>query len=328
MKLGWGIVSTGRAADALVGPAINAEANSRISAVYSRDGDRAQAFADKHGADHAYTSYAEMLDDPGVAVVYIASPNALHAEQAIAAARAGKHVYCEKPLALNAEDGQRVTAACREAGVRLGVNFQTRHYAANQEAYRLIREGAIGDILVMQIESCAAGNPLRGWRTDPELSGMGAVNNIAVHPLDLARFFAGSEVAEVVAMTNAGRTSELETIALLTIRFENGALAYVNGSQATPKPRADMEIYGSSGRISGRNTTRPFQDGELLVLTGAEEASFPYNTRDGFQRAIAAFNEAVLTGAEPSPSGEDGLRSVQLVEAITRSARTGAVVAL
>ena len=328
MKLGWGIVSTGRAADVLMGPAVNAEPDSRVAAVYSRDPARAQAYASNHGADHAYTSYEEMLHDPAVDVVYIASPNALHAQQALQAAAAKKHVYCEKPLALNPADARRVTAACREAGVQLGVNFQTRHYAANQEAVRLIRGGAIGDVKVMQIESCASANPLKGWRTDPELAGMGAVNNIAVHPLDLARYLANSEATEVVAFTNVGKSDQLETTALIMVRFANGALAYINGSQEVPNPRADMEVYGSAGRITGHSTTRPFLEGELLVLSGGEETSTPFDTKDGFQRAVAAFNRSVIDGTEPNPSGEDGVKSVELVDAITRSARTGAVVSL
>lgn len=328
MTIGWGVIGTGRAADGLMGPAINAEADSRVVAVLSRDAETAKAYAAKHGCDRSYTALTDMLADPAVDVVYISSPNALHAEQAIAAAQAGKHVYCEKPLALNGDDARRVTDACRSAGVRLGVNFQTRHYAPNQEAFRLVRDGAIGDIRVLQIESCAAASRLKGWRTDPSLAGMGSINNIAVHPLDLARFFVGAEVAEVVALTNAGRSAELETISLVLARFTNGALAYINGSQEVPYPRADMELYGTAGRISGRGTTRPFMDGELLIRTESEERSMPFSTKDGFQRAVAAFNRSVTEGTEPDPSGEDGVKSVELVDAITRSARTGTVVQL
>ena len=327
MKLGWGMVSTGRASDVLMAPAINAEPDSRVAAVFSRDREKADAFAAKHGGK-AYTSYAEMLNDPEVNVVYIASPNAMHAEQALEAAKAGKHIYCEKPLALNVKDAHRVFEACKKAGVKLGVDFQTRHYAPNAEAVKLIRDGAIGDVIVMQIESCAGANPLKGWRTDPALAGMGSVNNIAVHPLDLARYFAGSEASEVVAMTNAGRSDDLETISLILVRFESGAIAYINGSQAAPNPRADMEIYGSAGRISGRNTTRPFIEGELIVHSGGEEKSIPFSTKDGFRRAVAAFNRAVIDDTEPNPSGQDGVKSVELVDAITRSARTGTVVKL
>ncbi len=325
MKLGWGMVSTGRASDVLMGPAVNAESNSHVVAVFSREQEKADAYAAKHGGK-AYLSYSELLADPNVDVVYIASPNALHAEQAIEAARAGKHIFCEKPLALNAKDAHRVVDEAAKAGVKLAVDFQTRHYAANDAAIKLIRDGAIGNVMVMQIESCAAANPLKGWRTDPSLAGMGSVNNIAVHPLDLARYFAGSEATEVVAMTDAGRSDELETISLLLVRFENGAIAYINGSQATPNPRADMEIYGSAGRITGHNTTRPFLEGELVVLSGGEEKTTPFSTKDGFQRAVAAFNRAVIDKTDPNPSGEDGVKSVELVEAITRSARTGTVV--
>ncbi|HKV88107.1 MAG TPA: Gfo/Idh/MocA family oxidoreductase [Candidatus Dormibacteraeota bacterium] len=327
MKLGWGMVSTGRASDVLMGPAVNAAADSHVVAVFSREQDKGEAYAAKHGGK-AYTSYSDMLEDKSVDVVYIASPNALHAEQAIEAAKAGKHIFCEKPLAMNSNDARRVVKAAKDAGVKLGTDFQTRHYAANEEAVKLIRDGAIGKVMVMQIESCAGANPLKGWRTDPALAGMGSVNNIAVHPLDLARYFAGSEATEVVALTDVGRSDTLETISLLLVRFENGALAYINGSQATPNPRADMEIYGSSGRITGRNTTRPFLEGELLVLSGSDEKTIPFNTKDGFQRAVAAFNRAVIDDTEPNPSGEDGARSVELVEAITKSARTGQVVKL
>ena len=327
MTLGWGVVSTGRAADVLVGPAINAAEGSKITSVYSRDKARADEYAAKHDVASSYTSYDEMLADPAVEVVYIASPNSLHYEQVVAAAKAGKHVYCDKPLAMNAEAARRAVEACRDAGVKLGVNFQTRHYAANQEAARLIRDGVIGDVTLMEIASCAGNNPLKGWRTDPGLAGMGAVNNVAVHPLDLACYLAGSEVTEVVALTNVGRSDELETLPLVLLRFESGAMAYINGNQAVPNPRADMEVYGSEGRISGRSTTRPGMDGDLLVKKNdGEEKSIPFDTKDGFKRAIQAFNEAITNDTEPNPSGEDGLRSVELVEAITRSAREGSVV--
>ena len=326
MTLRWGIVSTGRAADVLVGPAINEAEDSKIVAVYSRDQEKADAYAAKHGAAHAYSSYDDLLGDPDVDVVYIASPNSLHYEQVVAAAKAGKHIYCDKPLAMNAEEARKAVAAAKDAGVRLGVNFQTRHYAANQEAARLIRDGVIGDVTLMEIASCAGNNPLKGWRTDPGLAGMGAVNNVAVHPLDLACYLAGSEVTEVVALTNVGRSDELETLPLVLLRFESGAMAYINGNQAVPNPRADMEVYGSEGRISGRSTTRPGMDGELLVKKNdGEEKSIPFDTKDGFKRAITAFNQAIINDTEPNPSGEDGLRSVELVEAITRSARDGTV---
>lgn len=328
MPLGWGIIGPGRIADAALAPAINAVLESRLVAVVSRDRSRADAFAKKHNAAHAYTDYAEMLNNPEVDVVLITTPNALHAEQAIAAARAGKHVLCDKPLALSAADAERVIQACRQAGVRVGINFQIRHQACFEETKRLIDADEIGKVLVVQLEASAGAAPLGGWRTDPALAGLGAVNNIAVHAYDLLRYLLSSEVTEVTAMFDTGRTGQLETLAMTLLRFENGTMAYVNGNQRTPNYQADIDIYGTRGRIVGDHLTRPWLEGELRVLTERGETVTPYSNKDAYQRTVEAFSNAVLHNREPHASGLDGLRSVQLTEAIARSARDGVLVQL
>lgn len=328
MTLGWGIVGTGWAADALVGPAITADPDSELVAVASRTKDRAREFATSQGAKRSYGSFDALLKDPDVQAVYIATPNALHAEQATAAARAGKHVLCEKPLATTAADAGVVVEAARSAGVRLGTNFQARHYAPVEQIKGSIEAGEIGTIVAVQAESSPGFAPLANWRTDPELAGMGAVNNLAVHPLDLVRYLVGSEVTEVAALTNAGRSGDLETLALILLRFQNGVLAYVNGNQETPFPQPDVEIYGTKGSIIGRNCTYFDLESEVVVRTTAGERSFSSDTKDGFQRAVAAFRLAVVEQRPPSAAGEDGLRSVELVEGIARSVHEGAVVQL
>lgn len=326
--LGWGIVGPGRIADTAMAPAINALADSRVVAVTSRDRTRAEAFARKHGAAAAYTDYAEMLHHPEVDVVLITTPNALHAEQAIAAARAGKHVLCDKPLATSAADAERVVREAERAGVRLGINFQTRHQACFEDVRRMIAAGEIGDVLVAQVEVSAGANPPRGWRTDPALAGLGTINNIGVHAYDLLRYLLSSEVTAVTALLDTGRAREIETLALVLLRFANGTLAYVNANQKTPHPQADIDIYGTRGRIVGHHLTRPGLDGELRVLTEKGEAATPYSNRDAYQRVVAAFNDAVLHRREPRASGLDGLRSARLTEAIARSAREGVLVEL
>ncbi len=324
--LGWGIIGPGRIADTAMAPAVNALPGNRLAAVVSRDRARAEAFAQKHNAAHAYTDYAEMLRDPGVDVVLITTPNALHADQAVAAARARKHVLCDKPLATSVADAARVVQACRTAGVRLGINFQTRHLACFAEAKRVIDAQEIGTVLVVQLEMSSGGGALRGWRADPALAGLGSVNNIAVHAYDLLRYLLGSEVTEVMAMFDTGRTGQLETLALALLRFENGTMAYVNANQKTPHYQADIDIYGTAGRIVGDHLTRPGLDGELRVLTERGETVTPYSTADAYRRAVADFADAVLHERDPRASGLDGLRSVQLTEAIARSAREGALV--
>ncbi len=326
--IGWGIIGPGRIADTAMAPAINALPESRLVGVVSRDRGRAEAFAKKHNAAHTYTDYADLLRDRDVNVVLITTPNALHAEQAIVAAQTGKHVLCDKPLATSASDAERVLAVCRKAGVRLGINFQTRHLPCFGEVRRLISDGEIGKVLVVQLEVSAGPAPLKGWRTDPALAGLGSVNNIAVHAYDLLRYLLGSEVTEVAAMFDTGRTGQLETLAMVLLRFANGTMAYVNGNQTTPNFQADVDIYGTTGRIVGDHLTRPGHDGELRVLTEKGETVTPYSNTDAYQRVVADFNSAVLHEREPHASGLDGLRSVQLTDAIARSVREGTVVEL
>jgi 1,5-anhydro-D-fructose reductase (1,5-anhydro-D-mannitol-forming) len=327
MTLGWGVIGLGWAATGLVGPAINAEDDSQIVAATSRDAERAKAFGEKLGVRNLYTDYQEMLADPAVDVVYIATPNALHAEQAIAALRAGKHVLAEKPIAMNAADAEAVVAAAAESGTKLGTNFQTRHYAPVAEIKRLLDAGTIGDIVVIQAESSSGGvSPLKGWRTDADLAGMGAVYNLGVHPFDLVRYLAVSEVVEVTAMTDVGREPKLDTLSLTLLRFESGALGYVNAGQRVPYPNADVSVFGTTGRIVGVNSTRPNMVGEVRVTTASGEQVTPFDTKDGFQRAVRAFNRAVIDDTATNASGLDGVRSAELVEALTRAVREGSVV--
>lgn len=328
MTLGWGIVGLGRAADTLVSPAILADSNSRLVAVVSRDQAKADEFAARHGGAAAGTDYAAMLANPEVDVVAITSPNALHASQAIAAAQAGKHVFCDKPLAPNAADAEQVLEACAAAGVRIGMDFQTRHHACFQEAHQVIESGEIGEIIAVQVDASPGDAPLGGWRTNPELAGLGAVNNIAVHIYDVVRFLVGSEVTEVSAMFEVGREDALERLPMVLMRFASGTLVYANGNQRTPYPLNDLVIYGSTGRIDGRSITRPQTEGQMRILTAAGERTGQYSSHDAYVRTVRAYSEAILAGRDPNPSGLDGSRSVQLTDAIRRSAREGRVVEL
>jgi 1,5-anhydro-D-fructose reductase (1,5-anhydro-D-mannitol-forming) len=327
VSLGWGIIGTGGFAGSATAPAIKAlgERGTLIAAV-SRDRGRADAFAAQHGAARAYTDYGDLLRDREVDIVYISTPNAQHAEQALAAARAGKHVLCEKPLALSAGDARRMVDAFEAAGLKLGTHFQTRHHTAFVETKRLLQQRAIGDVILVQIEVSSGANQFRSWRADPQLAGLGSINNIAVHPFDLVRYLLGAEVREVTAITDVGRAADLEHMVLALLRFQNGTLAYVNANQKVPNFQPDIAIYGTEGRILGIDCTRPFRDGELRVLTASGEQVTKHSSKDAVVRSVAAFNDAVAHDREPNASGLDGLRSVQLTDAVIRSAREGRLV--
>ena len=133
--LGWGLIGTGKIADDRILPGINAFKGNKLVAVVSREQSRADMFAKKFGAQHAYTNYADMLANPDVQVVAIHTPNSLHCEEVIAAAKAGKHVFCDKPMATSVADAERMLAACEKAGVQLGMNFHNRSMPCFIEAY-------------------------------------------------------------------------------------------------------------------------------------------------------------------------------------------------
>jgi 1,5-anhydro-D-fructose reductase (1,5-anhydro-D-mannitol-forming) len=317
--LHWGVVGLGRIADTEIAPAIAASPHGILHGVVSRDQGRADSFAERHQAVRALTDLGELLRDPDVDAVYIATPNALHADQVVAAAQAGKHVLCDKPLALTVADAQRAIAACDEAGVRLGVTFQTRFHDAFDRCRPAIRSGSLGDILVAQVEMSPGRTLLRGWRTDPSLAGLGTVNNVGVHGYDLIGYLLGAEVVEVTALVGHESGLVPETLALALLRFDNGALGYVNANQSVPHTQADITIYGTKGRVIGRSCTRPNMTGSMTILSEDDEISFETSSLDAYRRAVEAFEEAVRDGREPSPSGADGLRSVELTTAIAQS---------
>ncbi len=326
MALGWGIVGPGGIADREMAPAIAADSNSELVAVVARDPDKGRAFAEKHGAGWSGTDYDEMLKRSDVDVVLITTPNGLHADQVVAAARAGKHVLCDKPLALTAADAERAVEACDDAGVKLGINFQTRYHACFQEARRIIQSGEIGDVSHVQVDASPGTRRPAGWRTNLEVSGLGSVNNIAVHMYDLLRFLLDQEVTEVSAMFDVGREHAMEVLPMVLLRFDRATLAYANGNQSSFKPLNEIVVYGAKGRLDGQGLTRPECEGDLRVVTEDGERSTHFSNGDCYRRLLAAFTEAVLDGRDPNPSGEDGLRSVQLTDAIARSAREERVV--
>jgi 1,5-anhydro-D-fructose reductase (1,5-anhydro-D-mannitol-forming) len=324
----WGIIGLGRIADTEIAPAITASPHGELRGVVSRDQGRAEAFAGRHGAARALTSFHELLADPGVDAVYIATPNALHADEVVAAARAGKHVMCDKPLALSVADARRAVAACEQAGVRVGITFQTRFHDNFGRFREVVQDGSLGEIRVVQVEMSPGRTLLKGWRTDPALAGLGALNNLGVHAFDLVRWLLGAEVTEVTAMAGHEGGLDPETLALVLLRYGTGALAYVNVNQSVAFPQADITVYGTKGRAVGRSCTRMNMSGSLGILTADGETTIETASYHAYRGAVMAFEDAVAADREPSPSGLDGLRSVELTSAIAESLRGGRTIAM
>lgn len=325
-KNGWALIGTGRIAEDRILPALTGFEGNRLVAVVSRDPARARAFAEQFGAERAYTSYEEALRNPDVTAVAIHTPNALHPEQTIAAARAGKHVFCDKPMAIRSEDAVRMIDECEKARVRLGINFHSRFMPCFIESRRVIESGAIGDVQLVIMEASPGARPggrLSTWRVEPDLAGLGTTMSIGVHAYDILRYLLSAEIDLVSAIfdTPAGVMEETN---LSTFRFTNGVMAQVNVNEKAAQPHNDFVIYGTRGRITGRGLTRSRSGGRMEVVAGeAAPRVTDYPAINAHAACVVAFSRTLLEGGEPSPSGLDGLRSVELTEAMARSARDG-----
>jgi len=325
-KNGWGLVGTGRIADDRILPGINAFDGNRLIGVTSRDQSRADMFAKKFGAEHAYTRFEDMLANPDITVIAIHTPNSMHADQIVAAARAGKHVFCDKPMTTSVADAERAIQACDAAGVKFGMNFHNRYMPPFIEARRIVQAGEIGDVQLVQMEASPGARPgvrLATWRVDPTLAGLGTTMSIGVHVYDILRYILASEIVAVTAFFDTPR-NVMEEVNLSMFKFANGAMAQLSVHENSPYPHNDFVIYGTKGRITGRGLTRSRAGGVLEVLTDGDKVRRQeYAPINAHEACVVGFSKALLEGRDPDPSGIDGLRSMQLTEAMAKSAWDG-----
>jgi 1,5-anhydro-D-fructose reductase (1,5-anhydro-D-mannitol-forming) len=319
--LGWGIIGIGNIVRGTIAPALVTEPSCEIVAAVSRDQSRVDAFAAEFGVQHGYTDYDAMLANPEVEAVFIATPNAQHAEQVVKAALAGKHVLCDKPLATTVDDAIRAVDACESAGVRLGINLHNRYLPWVRDVRDLIASGAIGEVMAVHTEVGSGPRTYTNWRADPKMAGLGSVFNVGVHAYDFVGWILDAEPVEVSAMFEPPpSTGSVEMLALSLVRFGNGVLASFNTNERVCDPQNDIVIHGTTGRIVGRGLTRSRSDGAVEVLRHNTTNVIEYPAPEAHRLCVAAYAAAVLEDREPSPSGHDGLRSVRLSCALALSA--------
>jgi 1,5-anhydro-D-fructose reductase (1,5-anhydro-D-mannitol-forming) len=341
LALGWAIISTGMHPDIKIAPAINTAADSDLVAVYSRDRERAESFARKHGAPAAYDSMDALLRDSRVDAVFIASPNSLHARQAVQAARSGKHVLTEKPMTTTLEDAVAMVQECRAHGVKLGVGFNLRQHPGHVLAKGLIGQGVLGRITLAQgqwgfgVRTQGPPPPrtgLRQWWDQPELIGNAStMMGTGVHVVDLLRFLLDQEITHVAAITD-GQSEEqpLEQLASLSLRFSNGAIGTVCCGRVLPDSRNDFNIYGSHGRITGVATLWEARQGRVDVASETVNRTqvTPADFLGNYVAEIEDFHRAIEEDREPAASGMDGLRAVEVTLTMVEAAWTGRTVSI
>jgi 1,5-anhydro-D-fructose reductase (1,5-anhydro-D-mannitol-forming) len=325
----WGLIGASTIAREWVVDAIRA-AGGEVVSVLSSDPERANRFAEENRIAGAVTSLDALLGG-GVEAVYVSTTNELHCSQTLAAAAAGKHVLCEKPLALHLADARRMVDACKAAGVVLGTNHHLRNAATHRALRAAIQQGRIGRPLFARVFHAVHLPPhLQGWRITTPGAGAGVVMDITVHDADTLRFVLDDEPADVVAVTQSGGMAAegIEDGVMGVIRFRSGLIAQFHDAFTTEFATTGFEVHGSAGSLIGTNcmTQRPV--GEVLLRSAAGEERLPLDHENLYTRSLKAFHAAIRGEGTPAASGEDGIRSMAMALAAREAAATGRMVTI
>ncbi|MEG3167340.1 Gfo/Idh/MocA family oxidoreductase [Sphingomonas sp. LB3N6] len=335
-KLGYAIVGLGSYGLDVIIPQFANCTHSRLAAVVSGDPVKAKRVAAEHGlpasAVYSYANFDSIRNNPDVDIVYVCLPNALHAEYTIRAAKAGKHVMCEKPMAISVAECEAMIAACKTANRKLMIGYRCHFEAYNLEAMRLAHTGAAGKIRYVRSEhGFVQGDPSK-WRLKRALSGGGSLMDMGIYSLQAARYMTGEEPIAVTARESTDRRdprfTEVEDMIDWTLEFPSGAIA---GCQSMYSANQNhILLMGAAGRIELEPATR--YDGNQMWVgkDGRERAVMPPPGpgKTQFAGQLDHLVDCVRTGREPIVSGEEGLRDMRIVEAIYRSAREGRTIRL
>jgi 1,5-anhydro-D-fructose reductase (1,5-anhydro-D-mannitol-forming) len=307
--------------------AINAQPDAEVVGVVSSSTERGSAYAREHGIATSYVSIDELLADPEIACVYVSTTNDLHRDQVIAAAKAGKHVLCEKPLALTMSDAREMVDACAKAGVVMATNHHLRNAGLHRRLRELVADGAIGDVLVARIfHAVFLPESLQGWRIDSPHAGGGVVLDITVHDADTVRFVLDDDPVEVTAMTAShgmGRSGLADTV-MGVMQMRSGTLVQFHDAFTVKHMPTGFEVHGTDGSLVARNcmTQRPV--GELVLRRGGEETEIDdFEREDLYTRSVRNFMAAVRGAGQPSATSQDGLWSLATALAVAESAEAG-----
>ena len=320
MALKWGVLGAGSVAQRRAMPAITKAKDAELQALLSRDAERAQRLATEHGAQRSYTTVEELLSDETLDAIYVSTPVYLHCEQVIEAAERGFHVLCDKPMAMNTEECQRMIDACEANGVHLQICFLFRFHSCFQQIKNWVAEGRLGQLVHGRVPFLKPFPiPPGAWRGNPAHGGGGSLMDLGSHGVDLLRYILG-EVREVSAFCNSVvHGYDVEETGMIMMRFENGAQGFVDTSFAAAGCDLVIEIYGTDGWVWVYN-----DDGWKIKLSANGKSQIidsPFE--DLYQFQFEHFARCVMEGEQPIVTGVDGLRTNAILAAAYESDRTG-----
>ena len=316
--LRWGILGCARITRRGLIPGIAESSGSRLVALASRDQTTAESWAREFGVERAYGSYEQVIADPSVQAVYVPLPNEMHAEWVERACAAGKHVLCEKPLALDAAEAASMVAQSQRAGVILMEAFMWPHQPRVAAIRKLVADGAIGDLRLIRA-SFSFPIDMSDWRLDAGRGG-GALWDIGTYGASTARLFAGCEPSAIRARARFGE-SGVDLSLAATLEFPNGILAQVDCSFEQPF-RCTYELVGTKGTINVPDAYLPPEhpSATLHTTAGKTPQVLTFDGRNQYAAMVDAFAASVAAGRLVDPC-EDGLAQMRALDAILAACR-------
>ena len=312
-KLRWGVIGCGDIASKRVIPALQQLPHCQLQAVARANSQLVELYAQEVGANTWFRDWQDLVSSDQIDAVYVATPVYVHEEQVIAAATAGKHVLCEKPMAMSAQACERMIEACSKHGVSLGVAYYRHFYPAVLRVQEIIESGEIGQVTSVQMDAFEwferePGEP-RYWLLNKQQAGGGPMMDFGCHRIEVLLHLFGSIKDIQSRIFNLHFDRQVEDTAYVSLLFENRTHAMIRVSHAAHQPRDTLDLYGTQGTIN----IPVLNEGTLTVRTAAgEKTEHCPPHQNTHLPLIEDFTSAVLTKGEPTVGGDIG-RAVAMV---------------
>lgn len=328
--MNWGLIGASTIASQHMIGAIRAQAGNEVTAVLSSDDVRGKDYADRHGIAQAFTDLDAILSAPAIDAVYISTTNEKHHPQAMAAIAAGKHVMCEKPLAMSVSDAREMVSAADEAGLVFATNHHLRNAGAHLKIRELTDQGRVGEIQAVRVGHAVHLPPhLQGWRIDNPAAGGGVIPDIVVHDADTVRFHLREDPKSVVAIERSESLGQgVEDSVMSVWEMPSGVLVETHESFTIRHAGTSFEVHGTEGSIiaTGVMTQQPV--GRIILRRDGEDEGIPFSDHNLYVRSMGLFMDAVAGNGAPSATGTDGVKSLAVAMAVKEAATTGRRVAV
>ena len=320
MTMNIAILGTGRIADGQLAPALAQVDGARLWSVLSRDAERGRGFAARHGAvaeNAVHTDLDSLLTDDDLDAVLIATPDKLHVSQCVAAARAGKHVLTEKPMATSLADAEAMVESCHQAGVTLAVAYHLRWHAGHRQLAAAVHSGRLGVLRHMRVQWSFLAASDENWRASTQVGRWWGLAGVGTHCLDQIRWLMAPSCGEIVVQKNlisrAVWKGPHDETALISLGFESGATAEICSSVLFNAPKR-MEVFGSDTYAICDDTLGSHGAGAISI--GGEPME--YEVSNPYVGEIADFVAAITEGRTPEVDGPEALRNLAtLVAAVS-----------